>query len=93
MELEFDPAKRDKVLAERGLDMARAAETFREFHLTRRDDKHSGDEDRFHSIGVLESEVVIITWTLRIKRRRIVTMWKANDRERQKYLEARDRSG
>ncbi|MFM5908558.1 MAG: BrnT family toxin [Novosphingobium sp.] len=73
--------------------MARAAETFLSFHLTRRDDRHSDDEDRFHSIGMLGSDVVIIPWTLRGNRRRIVTMWKANDRERQKYLEARDRSG
>ena len=46
MEIEYDPAKRDQVLAERGLDMARCGEVFGNLYLTRRDDKHSDDEDR-----------------------------------------------
>ncbi|THD34513.1 MAG: hypothetical protein E7773_15115 [Sphingomonas sp.] len=38
-------------------------------------------------------DIVIVTWTPRGNRRRIVTMWKANDRERRKYQQARDRPG
>ncbi len=93
MEIEFDPAKRDQVLAERGLDMARSGEVFEGFYLTRRDDKHSTDEERFISVGLLDDDVVIVPWTLRGILRRIVTMWKANDRERQNYQAARERSG
>lgn len=93
MEIEFDPAKRDQVLAERGLDMARSGEVFEGFYLTRRDDKHSTDEERFISVGLLDDDVVIVPWTLREILRRIVTMWKANDRERQNYQAARERSG
>jgi len=91
MEIEYDPAKRDQVLEERGLDMARCGEAFDGFHLTRRDDKHSDEEDRFISVGKLDGDVVIMVWTPRDILRRIVTMWKANDNERKKYEEARKR--
>lgn len=89
MEIEYDPFKRDQVLAERGLDLARCGETFDGFHLTRRDDKHSDEEDRYISVGKLDAGVVIIVWTPRNNLRRIVTMWKANDNERQKFEDAR----
>jgi uncharacterized protein len=93
IEIEYDPAKRERVLAERGLDMARSGETFAEFHLTRRDDGHSLEEERFNSVGVLDQDVVIVTWTQRGLHRRIITMWKANERERQNYQAARSRAG
>jgi hypothetical protein len=93
MEIEFDRAKREAVLADRELDFADAGKLFDGFHLTRHDDKHSEAEERFHSIGMIDHDVVIVTWTPREDRRRIVTMWKANDRERQKYQQARDRPG
>ena len=91
MEFEYDAAKRDQVLAERGLDMAKVGEVFGGFHLTRYDEKHSDDEDRYHSIGLMDGDVVIVTWTPRDDLRRIITMWKANERERQRYHEARQR--
>ena len=93
MDVEYDEAKRHLVLRRRGLDIARAGEVFDGFHLTRRDPKHSADEERFHSIGSLGDEVVIVTWTPRGERRRIVTMWKANDKERLRYFNERERSG
>ena len=93
MDVDYDPAKRSTILADRCLDLADARKLFDGFHLTRRDDKHSEAEERFHSIGMIGDDVVIVTWTPREDRRRIVTMWKANDKERQKYQQARDQSG
>ena len=93
MEIEFDSTKRDTVLAARGLDMALCGEAFDGFHLTRQDDRHSEVEKRFLSLAILNDTVVIIAWTPRGRRRRIITMWKANDRERQSYHLARERSG
>ena len=93
MEIEFDPAKRDVVLAARRFDMARCGEAFDGFHLTRPDDRHSEHEQRFRSFALLDSTVVIIAWTPRGNVRRIITMWKANDQERQSYRLARERSG
>ena len=93
MEIEFDPAKRDVVFAARELDMARCGEAFAAFHLTMPDERHSEQEQRFRSLALLDDTVVIIAWTPRGKLRRIVTMWKANDRERQSYRNSRERSG
>lgn len=93
MDIEFDEAKRRLVLDDRSLDIARSGEVFDGFYLTRRDDRHSSpQEQRFQSLGLLDDDVVIVTWTERGERRRIVTMWKANDRERGKYHQQRDRS-
>lgn len=94
MEFEYDPAKRRKVLEERGLDIARAGEVFEGFHLHRADDGHStADEMRYIELGMIDDRVVIVAWTRRGKRHRIITMWKASSRERERYFEARDRAG
>lgn len=93
MEIAYDPAKRDRILSDRGIDIAKAGEVFAEFHLTKYDEAHSEDEDRFISVGSLQGNVVIIIWTERDHIRRIVTMWKANEKERKAYQYQRDRSG
>lgn len=93
MRVTYDPAKRDLILNEREIDIADAGKVFAEFHLTKYDPTHSSDEDRFISIGLLESEVVIVVWTEREDSRRIVTMWKANEKERKAYHRQRDRPG
>lgn len=92
MRVTYDPDKRSKVL-ERNMDMAEAGAVFGKFHLTRKDDKHSEAEERFVSIGLLDEDVVLIVWTPRPGSRRIVTMWKANEKERAAYFQQRDRSG
>ena len=94
MDIDYDDAKRSRILEDRGLDIARAGEVFGGFHLTKRDDKHSSSsEERFNSIGILDDEVVIVTWTARGTTRRIVTMWKANGKETKRYFQERDRPG
>ncbi len=93
MRIVYDAAKRELVLAQRALDIGRAADVFAGFHLTRRDDRHSIDEERWISVGMLDDDVVILVWTERDEGRRIVTMWKANDKERTAYHRHRDRPG
>ncbi len=93
MNVSFDPAKREVVLRERGLHVADVEAISVGFHLTRRDDRHSEAEERFISVGALRDEVVMVVWTEREGGRRIVTMWKANERERTAYHRQRERSG
>lgn len=81
MLITFDPAKRDKTLAERGLDFRRAAELFDGIHLTRADDRRDYGEQRFITAGRLDQRIVIIVWTARGRARRIISMRKANGRE------------
>jgi uncharacterized DUF497 family protein len=93
MRIIYDPAKRDAILQERGLDFAQAGQVFDGFHLTRSDDKHSESEDRFVSVGMLDEDVVIVVWTPREEGRRIVTMWKTNEKERSAYYRKREEHG
>ncbi len=94
MRYSYDQTKREKVLKERGLDLADAGQVFEGFYLSRADTAHSEEEHRTITVGMLnDSTVVLVVWTPRNGERRIITMWKANEKERAKYNEKRDRSG
>jgi len=81
MQIEFDPDKRVKTLAERGLDFAHVAEIFSGAHLTREDTREDYVEQRFQTAGWLGARIVIVVWTPRGEARRIISMRKANERE------------
>ena len=85
VKLEFDPAKRDKTLSERGWDVARAIEIFESVHLTGQDNRQAYPEDRFITVGYLDLRLVVLVWTLRGELRRIISMRKANAREKAFY--------
>jgi uncharacterized DUF497 family protein len=85
MKIEFDPDKRVMTLAERGLDMARAAEIFEGEHLTVSDDRKDYGEKRLISVGFIDTRMVFVAWTQRGDAIRIISMRKANDREQEKY--------
>ena len=81
MDIEFDPAKRDITLRERGLDFAHAVEVFRLPTLTWQDERFVYGETRYTTFGYLADEWVIVVWTPRGAARRIISMRKANERE------------
>ena len=85
MRIEFDAAKREQTLRERGLDMARADEIFAGATLTAADDRRDYGEDRFITIGLLDARMVVAVWTARRGARRIISLRKANDREQALY--------
>jgi uncharacterized DUF497 family protein len=85
MELEFDQDKRHKTLLERGLDFARASEVFEGIHFTGQDSRVNYEEDRFITVGWLDARLVVLVWTPRGEVRRIISMRKANDREKALY--------
>ena len=93
MRYSYDQDKRSKVLKERGLDLADASKVFEGFYLSRADEKHSAVEKLVNTLGMLDGELVLVIWTPRDGECRIITMWKANEKERRKYHERRDRSG
>ena len=82
MRIVFDPAKRALTLEKRGLDFALAGQVFGERHMTRMDDRRDYGEPRFISIGSLGREVVVLVWTPRGEARRIISMRRANAREK-----------
>ena len=83
--MEYDPEKRTATIEARGLDMARAGEVFEGATLTVEDDRWDYGEDRFITIGFLDGGMVVMVWTPRDLRRRIISMRKANERERRLY--------
>ena len=85
MRIEFDAVKRTATLEARGLDMARAGEVLTGATLTVEDDRRRYDEDRFITIGFLDGAMVVVVWTRRNGAYRIISMRKANDRERGFY--------
>ena len=85
MKIEYTKAKRDVTLAERGLDMARAAEIFEGATLTVRDDRKDDGETRQITIGFLDERMVVMVWTPRGTTRRIISLRKANEREQGTY--------
>jgi uncharacterized DUF497 family protein len=84
MKIEFDAAKRDETLAQRGLDFNDAPEVFAGLHFTGEDTRSDYSEDRFITVGMLRTRLVVMVWTPRGKARRIISMRKANDREKAK---------
>ena len=65
--------------------MARADEVFAGATLTVEDDREDYGEDRFITIGFLDAMVVVLVWTTRDGAHRIISMRKANERERTLY--------
>lgn len=85
MVIEFDIVKREQTLLERGLDFADSDKVFAGLHFVARDDRYDYGEERFITVGLLDSRMVVIVWTPRNDARRIISMRYANDREISRY--------
>jgi hypothetical protein len=72
------------------LDFARAGEVFAGLHLTGQDTRQGYAVDRFISVGLLDARLVVIVWTPRGEVRRIISMRKANEREKNFYTRYMD---
>ncbi|WP_313872753.1 BrnT family toxin [Rugamonas sp. DEMB1] len=87
MRLTFDPAKREKTLAERGLEFVRAREVFEGVTVTSDVRRLDYGEHRRVTVGYLDGRVVVVVWTRRGQARRIISMRKANEREIAKFAQ------
>jgi len=85
MKLTFDPAKRDKTLADRGLDFADAGEVCTGRTLDFPDERFHYGEVRFVSVGTLRGGMVIIVRTPRADACHIISMRTANEHEQSRY--------
>jgi len=83
--VEFDPVKRQRTLDERGLDMAEAGLVFDSPTVTTEDDRRIYAERRFVTIGRLRGRLVVVIWTPRGAATRVISMRKANEREKAAY--------
>lgn len=80
-EIEFDEAKRALTLEKRGLDFLDTPSLFAGSHLQLLDDRLDYGEPRYNSFGMLEDRNVVVTWTPRGNKRRIIAMRHYHDEE------------
>jgi len=82
MRITFDPVKRAKTLAERGLDFADAVEIFAGITVEIDDTRKDYGEKRIICYGLLGGRVVVVGYTPRGADRHVFSMRKANEREK-----------
>jgi len=85
MKITFDPIKRAATLSERGLDFEDAAEVFLGDTLDFPDDRRDYGELRMLTVGHLRGRMVIVIWTPRGSARHVISMRKANAREKARF--------
>ncbi len=82
MRITYDPAKRARTLAERGLDFEDASAIFEGIAVEIEDLRKDYGESRIICYGLLQSRIVVVGYTPRGPVRHIFSMRKANDREK-----------
>jgi len=82
MRITFDPLRRDKALAECGLDFMDAEIVFEGVTLEFDDVRKDYGEQRIICYGLLSGRMVVIGYTPRGADRHIFSMRKANEREK-----------
>jgi hypothetical protein len=85
LDLEWDESKRQWTKDNRGMDFADIASVDLASVVTEQDVRHDYGEPRFSSYAYLNNILINFCWTPRGTNLRIISMRKANDRERKKY--------
>jgi uncharacterized DUF497 family protein len=85
MKIEWDSAKRNQTLRERGLDFADVARVDWENAIFIPDTRRDYGEARQTMMGLLDARLLIVAFTMRGETIRVISMRKANKRERKIY--------
>jgi uncharacterized protein len=85
LEFEWDEAKRQRTIEERGVDVVYAALIFEGQVLTRMDDRKNYGEKRMISLGLVEDECFVVVHTERKDVTRLITAWKGGRDDRKQY--------
>ena len=81
MKITYDPTKRARALAERGLDFEDAMHVFASTTLELEDLRKDYGEMRVICYGLLDGRLVVVGYTPRGADRHVFSMRKANERE------------
>jgi uncharacterized DUF497 family protein len=92
MAITYDPAKRAWTMQERGLDFEDAAAVFAGWTIDIPDLRRDYGEPRINTVDYLNRRMVIVCWTPRGEDRRIISMRRANDREKARYQKRSEES-
>jgi uncharacterized DUF497 family protein len=85
VKISYDPVKHEHTLEARGLDFQDSVEVFAGPTLDLPDQRREYGEARIMTAGLLRGRMVIVIWTPRGETRHIISMRKANDREKARY--------
>jgi uncharacterized protein len=87
MEIEFDPEKAAaNPLNHDGVTFAEAQAALLDPYALTRDDPHAEGEPRFVTLGMgARGRILIVVWTMRGERIRLISSWKANQPQRRCY--------
>lgn len=85
MEIEFDPAKSEKNIRERGLSFERAADLDFETAVFRIDDRRDYGEMRIRALGFLDGRLHALVFTETDAGIRVISLRKTNRREAKRY--------
>ena len=88
MKLEWDDKKRNKALAERDLDFADVARVDWDAAFTVEDTRVDYGEARFVTMAPINIRLCVFDWCQRGEALRVISLRKANERERNKYEKA-----
>jgi uncharacterized protein len=90
MTIEWDDAKRNRTLSERGLDFADVASVDWSAALTLEDKRTDYPETRYVTVAPLGGRLCVFAWCWRGRNLRVISLRKANKREQQRYAKAID---
>ncbi|MBM2815778.1 MAG: hypothetical protein HW421_2540 [Ignavibacteria bacterium] len=85
MDLEWDENKNAQNIKKHGIDFNNIADTFDTEMLIKRDERENYGEDRFIGIGKIKNIEIVIVWTKRDEKIRIISARQANKKERKSY--------
>ena len=74
MDIEFDPAKNERNIRERGLSFETVADFDFETALILRDERHSHREPRMRALGYIGDRLHALVFTIRGERLRVISL-------------------
>ena len=86
MELEYDPDKAALNVINHGVDFEEAKTALLDPYALTKKDIDSHGEARFITLGMSsQGRLLIVVWTVREPRYRLISSWKANQPQRKRY--------
>ena len=85
MIFEWNEAKRERVLNERGIDFLDLAASLFDGRAVITMPSRRGDEERFITIGLIEDRSFVLVWVRRDETIRLITARRARDGEKRTY--------
>ena len=92
MEIEYDCAKNDRNITERGLSFDLARHMIWAEALVIKDLRKDYEETRYQALGPIQGRLYVLVFTIRDTVLRIISLRKANAREVAKYEKAKSRT-